>query len=173
MHLAGERRATSILDVTKLTGNSGSAVSTGLVNSAGTSTNLAAADHVHIALPIVVYVQETSAITQATATPAQMGSMTITPTIAGTYLITYTGDITQNTANKLTTMSLYVGGSQVTTSLQLFDAAGAANQSNGCFCCRAVVALNGSQAVQGYWVTTTANTATNNYRVLTAQLIHS
>lgn len=133
-------------------------------------------DSVQQIVPITVHgilnVEEATTVTQATATATQVGAMTLTPA-AGTYMVTFSGDISNSSPGLLTTISIWVGGSQIMASTRLYEfATGAVNPNISNFCCQTVVTVNGTQAIQGYWVTTTPNTATNNYRTLTVLLVH-
>lgn len=98
-----------------------------------------------------------------------MSGMTITPT-AGKYLVVFSGDISIGTNNRPTAMNIYSGGVLVASSEIRFNTS-SANQTIGSFCCRAVVTVNGAEAIEGRWRITNNATATNRYRIMTVQLV--
>lgn len=117
-------------------------------------------------LAAATFAEETVSRTQTTAADVLMGNMTLTPA-AGTYLITFSGMVSIGTNNRPTTMSIYVGGVQVTASERIYNTSNA-GQTDDTFCCQTVSTVNGAQAIEGRWRTTTANTATSTRHTITA-----
>ena len=147
--------------------NTASAVSTGSANSAGSATTLALSDHVH-AVPSFGAADDTSR-TQTTATPTLMSGMTLT-LAAGTYLVTFSGDISNSANNKPSFASIYLNGSQVAGTQRQFNAANAAQEAAS-FCCQAIITTPGGQAIEGRWWTTTVNTVTSAHHSITAVMV--
>lgn len=106
-------------------------------------------------------VTATGSITAGTGADTLMTSMTITP-VVGTYLIMFSCDIDSATAGAVTSVSIYVGGTQVGASLRKlapFDggALSATTARCGAFT-QSIQAVNGSQAIEIRW---SASSGTN------------
>lgn len=107
--------------------------------------------------------------TTSTANPptSVMSGMTITP-VSGTYLVIFSGWMTESNGNAPVTINIIVGGTSKADSIRTFlpftGAVGGANDgmqvgTNG------VVTVNGSQAIAIGW-SVTGGTATANQRTL-------
>ena len=127
---------------------------------------------------LVFGVAEVSMITQTAIGDTVMGAMTLTP-IAGTYLVLFTGDIQISASNHPAYADIWVGGVQIPSSTQSFNATNADDLSDpppecvvkaamGNFCCQTIATVNGNQAIEGRWRTTQGSTATNNRRAISA-----
>lgn len=114
-------------------------------------------------------VSSTSNVTTTSATPALLGSMTLTP-IAGTYFVIFDTSVQTTTGGNSITFAIYNSGSIVTNSSRtiqfptatLIDSGYpfyAGSQASG-------VSVNGSQAITVEW-STSGGTATCLNRTLT------
>lgn len=95
-------------------------------------------------------IAEASTLTTTTATiPVQMNGMTLTPP-AGTYLVWLSADVFADKNNTQAGVLIYLAGSVVPNTERIFTF----NSSNGDagMTTQARVTVNGSQAIQGYWV---------------------
>lgn len=110
----------------------------------------------------VVEVTATGNTTTTSGTDALMNSMTRTP-IAGTYLVLFNTDINSNAAGSAISLSYYVGGVQVASSLRKtshFDGGTlSAGSARAVSSLQSVIAVNGSQAIEVRW-STSGGTAT-------------
>lgn len=81
------------------------------------STNGFAATDVQAAIeeaqrPVITEVTDTANATTTSGTDALLTTMTITPTIAGNYMVCFESSITSNAAGAAITYSVYVNGTQ-------------------------------------------------------------
>lgn len=106
--------------------------------------------------------------TTTSGTDAQMTGMTTTPA-AGTYLVMFNTDIVSSNAGATVTVSYYVGGVQLATSVRKispFDGGTlSALTARGMATLQAIITVTGSQAITVEW-STTGGTATSAERSL-------
>jgi hypothetical protein len=141
--------------------NTGVAVTTGATNAAGSATTLALSDHMHVAAPPNYSAIESSTRTQNTASDLLMGNQTVTPA-AGTYMVMFSGDISNSAVAKVTYCCIYSGGSKVTgTDRRNQNEGNSTINDYRNFATHCIVTVNGAQAIEGRWRTTTVNTATS------------
>lgn len=110
-------------------------------------------------------VSSATSITTTSGTDAVMTGMTVTP-IAGTYFVIFTGNVQMNLAGDFIFNSIYMGGTQDTTSiLQFAPFAGGtltAGQASVPITNQGVYTVNGSQAIDIRWhVSGGTGTSTN------------
>jgi hypothetical protein len=137
-------------------------VITGTSNAEGTSTSLARADHVHIAAPPSYSVDGSTTITTTSLTDVLMTGMTLTPP-AGTYLVSFTGDLSHNANGGTIATSIYYNGSKIAASQR--DYARGSQPATTSFHSVTRITVNGSSAIEGRWRTNSA-TASNYHRTL-------
>ena len=123
---------------------------------------------IQVVPPACTVIEETADETEISATDVQVGGttpMTVTPA-AGTYLVSFEGSVSHSSSNADMHMSIYSAGSQVAASER--EAKRGAGQGDVTipFKCSAKVTVNGSQAIEGMWRTSTS-TATMYERQLT------
>lgn len=103
-----------------------------------------------------IEVSATSNATTSSGTDALMTSMTSTP-VAGTYLVWFSCDLNSPTGGAVVSVSYYIGGSQKADSLRkIMPFAGGtltAGNQRVAVAINGVVTVNGSQAVEVRWST--------------------
>lgn len=113
--------------------------------------------------PIITQIAtSTTDITTSSTTDVLATGMTITP-VAGTYIVIFSGGSENSSNSQINRQSIYAGGSQVAGS-EVGVSFGSSNSPNS-FCCTAIVTVNGSQAIEGRW-RTTSGTAKMHHRNL-------
>lgn len=95
-------------------------------------------------------IQSTATRTTTSTTDVLMTGMTVTPP-AGTYLVWFSGS--ENGLAATITFDIWSGGALVTSSERIYASSNTTNRSP--FCCVARVTVNGSQAIEGRWRTST------------------
>lgn len=110
----------------------------------------------------------TADITTTSATDVVATGITTTP-VAGSYLVWFSTYVDHSNQNIAVTVSLYVGGAQITDSVRApiprTNAIGAITMSP-CVSINNVVTVNGSQAIDIRWNRGSAGTATMHQRTL-------
>lgn len=110
----------------------------------------------------------TANATTSSGTDALLTGMTVTPTVGSWYFM-FESSILTNNVGSTTTYSFYVGGTQVAAtvrSIAPFDGGAlSATTARGAVALNAVIAVNGSQAVEIRW-NTNGGTATCGARSL-------
>ena len=91
-----------------------------------------------------------SPVTTTSLTDTPVTGMTITPP-AGTYCVSFGGDIDNATKGQRIVCSIYSAGSQIVDSERSYTPGG--NAYFGSVCCSGRTPVNGSQAIAGYWRT--------------------
>jgi hypothetical protein len=114
--------------------------------------------------PAATLATATGDTTTSSGTDVLVSGMTLTPE-AGTYLVTFSGSITNGTSGRYTHVSLWYNGSQIASSEQRYFRGGS-QRNDVPFCCQAKIVANGSLAVEGRWRTTSGSTGTMFQRVL-------
>lgn len=116
-------------------------------------------------------VSATASITAGTGADTLMTGMTLTP-VAGTYLAVFSCDIDCATTGAVTSVSIYVGGTQKADSLRKvapFDGGALSATSARCgVSTNGYVTVNGSQAIEIRW---SASTGTNTAAARTLNLL--
>lgn len=110
----------------------------------------------------------TANATTTSGTDVVMTTMTLTATLAGTYLVMFSGWFTHGTGNATVTISIYVNAVQKTDSVRTFlPFTGAVGGSNGGYssAVQGIVSLGAGQAADIRWQTS-AGTATARQRTL-------
>jgi hypothetical protein len=133
-------------------------VSTSSTDAEGAATSLARSDHVHQVTVTTGEISNTTSRTTTSTTAVLMTGMTVTPA-AGTYLVIWSGSLTTAASTQNTTFSIYSAGALVTHSERICGGAQVVIMYIP-FCCVAVVTVNGSQAIEGMW-RTSSGTATS------------
>ena len=128
-----------------------------------TASNAASWQSISASYPYSNEVTGAGSITTNNGSDTQMSGMTLTPP-AGTYMVWFTGDITDNSNGSVATPNIYVGGLTVTSSERPFTRGSTGVTAS--FDCVARVTVNGSQAIQGMWRASGGSTATNTRRSL-------
>lgn len=114
--------------------------------------------------PASSIVEATADTTTTSGTDGVADSMTVTPA-AGTYAVWFSGSIEHSSNNSTINLSIYSGGSQVAASERLFRRGAGQGDVATTFTCMAKVTVNGSQAIEGQW-RTSSSTATMHQRQL-------
>ena len=118
--------------------------------------------------PTTTEATATTTTTTTATTDTQTNSMTLTP-VAGTYMVWFSGSVTDNTRGASIYTSIYSAGAQVAYSEQESNVGGDdVNTWIGVlpFTCIAKVTVNGAQAIEGRWRVSTG-TGTMYERTLT------
>jgi hypothetical protein len=106
--------------------------------------------------PGVKQVFTTSSTTTTSAAPVLVSGMTITPE-AGTYLVTFQGSLEHDTNAAYIWPAIYAGGVLDASSSRGFRRGNAQGNVVTPFSTTAIVTVNGAQAIEGRWSTSTAN----------------
>lgn len=116
---------------------------------------------------VVTEVSATSSTTTTSTSNVLLNSMTLTPT-AGSYFVTFSTTVDHSAQNRPIEMSIYVGGSQQSASVRSVitrvNSIGAISLT-ACVTTQGVVTVNGSQAIEIRW-STTSGTATAYQRTM-------
>jgi hypothetical protein len=106
-----------------------------------------------------------SLVTNPGLTDVLATGMTLTPA-AGTWLVTFSGSITNATSGETTYVSIWYNGLQVASSERRWTRGTQA--VTGGFTCQAIVTVSGALAVEGRWRTTNGTSGSLHQRTLTA-----
>lgn len=135
------------------------------------TVNKFVADNVQAAIEEACKVNAVTATANATTTSgtdALITGMTATPTV-GTWYFSFDSSMISNNAGAIITYSIYLGGAQIAATIRTiapFDGGTlSALNARGAAVVNAVVAVNGSQAVEVRW-NTSGGTATCGARAL-------
>lgn len=116
-------------------------------------------------------VNDQSSATTTSGTDAVLTAMTVTPTIAGTYLVLFNTDISSNAAGAAVTISYYQAAAQVTgTQRKIIPFDGgtlSATSARGIAALQHLISFTGSNSVSVEW-SMSNGTATASQRTLTA-----
>lgn len=158
--------ANSKLTFSQAPTGSATSVSTSSANAEGSAVNLARADHTHAVTVTHSEATATAAATTTSTTDTQITGMTLTPA-AGTYLVMFSTWATHNTNNATISFSIYAGNAQVAPSVRtIIPRVSNTVITQMAVATQAIVTVNGSQAIEARW-STTSGTATANQRTLT------
>ena len=135
-------------------------LSTGTTNSAGTSTALARADHIHA----TELNSDTTGSTTSTNTTSttDVSLLSLTPP-AGSYFVKFSTTVTNGSNNATVTASIYAGGTQNSNSERSIVPRASNTQFTILLETHAIVTVNGAQAIETRW-RTSGGTATSNRR---------
>jgi hypothetical protein len=86
--------------------------------------------------------------------------------VAGTYLVHFSGSIDHSSTNATIFTSIYAGGAQETASERVFRRGGSQADVSSSYHCMAIVTVNGAQAIQGMWRTTTATATAYEHQLM-------
>jgi hypothetical protein len=106
--------------------------------------------------PGVKQVFTTASTSTTSAAPVLVSAMTITPE-AGTYLVTFQGSLEHDTNAAYIWPAIYAGGVLDASSSRGFRRGGAQGNVVTPFSTTAIVTVNGAQAIEGRWSTSTPN----------------
>lgn len=113
-----------------------------------------------------------SSTTTTSGTDSLMNSMTITPTVAGSYLVMFSTDINSNAAGAAISTSFYLAGSQIANSLRKIiphdGGALSAGAARGIMYIQKIVSFSGANTLEVRWSTSsgTATAAARNLVVI-------
>lgn len=111
-------------------------------------------------------IASTTTSTIASATAAQLGSMTETP-VSGTYLVIYSTTLTSNSSTGVITISIHSAGTQIASTVRTVQpefgtVLGATTALPFPVTLNCITTVNGSQAIQVFWSMSNGTaTATN------------
>jgi hypothetical protein len=169
--LSDDRTASGLRTATTVVAINGSTAPVAGQHLVATSTTNATWKTV-VPLSSTTIVEESTGTSTGSTTFGLLSGMTITPA-AGTYTVVFSGDILVSEGNGNCAISIYSGGSVVTASQRTFSttASGVTNSTMSCsFSAIAKVTVNGSQAIEGRWKTTSGS-INNTYRQLLITLV--
>lgn len=102
---------------------------------------------------LVPFADEATAIANTTTTSTTdvlTNAMTLTPP-AGTYMVLFSGSVTNTAGSAQVSTSIYSGGVQVASSERVYQNVIFGADTDAPFCCVAIVTVNGAQAIEGRW----------------------
>lgn len=115
----------------------------------------------------------TGAVTTTSSTDSLLNGMTITPA-AGTYLILFNSDIDSNAAGAAISVSVYIGGTQVASTLRKiipFDGGAlSAGDARGIAATQHIATVNGSQAIEIRWSISSGTASAANRSLITLRV---
>jgi len=129
------------------------------------TTTLTQAESIQYLRPLAtlpVLASSSAPTTTTSATDVLMAGMSSIPA-AGTYLVWFSGDLSQSNNGATVTTSLYVNGVLLAESQRTWQRPGSSAQ--GSFACNCKITVDGTQVVEGRW-RRSAGTATNTNRQL-------
>lgn len=119
-------------------------------------------------------VTATGNTTTTSGTDALINSMTTTP-VAGTYMVFFNTDINSNAAGSAISVSYYVGGVQVAATLRKtshFDGGTlSAGSARAIVSLQSIIAVNGSQAIEVRWSTSSGTATAANRSLITVRVL--